>query len=240
MEENNVKERPSDSLRPVKIHRNYVRTAEGSALIEIGDTKVLCTATVSEKVPAFLKGTGEGWITAEYALLPRSTLTRSPRESRMGRPEGRSVEISRMIGRALRIAVDRESLGEYTIIIDCDVIQADGGTRTAAITGGFCALYDAIRFMMRNRLISRDPIKEFVAAISVGIIEGAPILDLSYEEDVRAEVDMNVAMTESGRIVEIQGTGEKRPFTRDELTVMLDLAWKGIRELIEIQKRVLT
>jgi len=233
------KERPADTLRPVRIHRNYLKTAEGSALIEIGDTKVLCAATVSEKVPAFLKGTGEGWITAEYALLPRSTLTRSPRESRLGRPEGRSVEISRMIGRSLRMAIDRESLGEYTIIIDCDVIQADGGTRTAAITGGFCALYEAIRFMMKNHLVKRDPMREFVAATSVGIVDGEPILDLSYEEDVKAEVDLNVAMTESGKLVEIQGTAEKRPFTKDELLKLLDLAWKGIQELISIQKKVL-
>lgn len=237
--EKDYKERSSDTLRPVRITRDYLKTAEGSALIEVGDTRVLCAATVSEKVPTFLKGTGEGWITAEYALLPRSTLSRSPRESRVGRPEGRSVEISRMIGRTLRMAADREGLGEYTIIIDCDVIQADGGTRTAAITGGFCALYDALKFMTKSRLIQRDPIKEFIAATSVGIVDGEPILDLSYEEDVKAEVDLNVAMTESGRFVEIQGTAEKRPFTREEFDELLRLAWKGIKELISIQKSVL-
>jgi ribonuclease PH len=233
------KERAPDTLRPVRIIRNYLKTAEGSALIEMGDTKVLCAATITDKVPSFLRGTGEGWITAEYSLLPRSTSERSPRESRMGRLEGRSVEISRMIGRALRMAVDREKLGEHTIIIDCDVIQADGGTRTAAITGGFCALYDAIKFMLNNKMISQDPIREFIAAVSVGIVDGEPILDLSYDEDVRAEVDLNVAMTESGKIVEIQGTAEKRALSREELNKLLDLAWKGIKELIEVQKKVL-
>ena len=233
------KERAPDTLRPVRIIRNYLKTAEGSALIEMGDTWVLCAATVTDKVPSFLRGTGEGWITAEYSLLPRSTSERSPRESRMGRLEGRSVEISRMIGRALRMAVDREKLGEHTIIIDCDVIQADGGTRTAAITGGFCALYDAIKFMLNNKMISQDPIREFIAAVSVGIVDGEPILDLSYDEDVRAEVDLNVAMTESGKIVEIQGTAERRPLSREDLDKLLDLAWKGIKELIEVQKKVL-
>jgi ribonuclease PH len=234
-----IKGREKEGLRPVKIYRNYLKDPEGSALIEIGNTKVLCAATVTDKVPSFLKGTGEGWVTAEYALLPRSTPERNIRESRTGRPDSRSLEISRMIGRALRGAIDLTTLGEHSIIIDCDVIQADGGTRTAAITGGFCALYDATRFMLERGLIKNDPIREFVAAVSVGIVDGEILLDLSYDEDVRAEVDLNVAMTESGKIIEIQGTGEKRSFSTDELNIMINLAWKGISQLIKIQKEVL-
>ena len=234
-----VKGRNKKALRPVKIYRNYLKDPEGSALIEVGNTKVLCAATVTDKVPAFLKGTGEGWITAEYALLPRSTPERNVRESRTGRYNSRSLEISRMIGRALRGGVDLSKLGEHSIIIDCDVLQADGGTRTASITGGFCALYDATRFMLERGLIKENPIKEFVAAVSVGIVEGEFLLDLSYEEDVRAEVDLNVAMTESGKIVEIQGTGEKKAFSIDKLITMVNIAWKGISQLIKIQKEVL-
>jgi len=234
-----IKSRDKEALRSVKIHRNYLKDPEGSTLIEVGNTKVLCTATVTDKVPAFLKGTGEGWITAEYALIPRSTPERNIREARTGRPNSRSLEISRMVGRALRGGVDLSKLGEHSIIIDCDVLQADGGTRTAAITGGFCALYDATRFMLERGLIKDDPIKEFVAAVSVGIVEGDILLDLSYEEDARAEVDLNVAMTESGKIVEIQGTGEKRSFSIDELYSMVNLAWKGISQLIKVQKEIL-
>ncbi len=226
-------------IRPTKIHRNFLKDPEGSALIEMGNTKVLCTATVTEKVPNFLRGTGEGWITAEYALLPRSTPQRNVRESRSGRVDSRAIEISRMIGRSLRGVVDREKLGEHTIIIDCDVLQADGGTRTAAINAGFCALYDAIRFMIGHNMIEENPIREFVAAISVGIVDDMFLLDLSYDEDVRALVDLNVAMTESGKIVEIQGTGEGRHFSREELNTLVDLAWEGVQQVIEIQKATL-
>ncbi|RKY98001.1 MAG: ribonuclease PH [Candidatus Hydrothermota bacterium] len=239
METRQISWRDKLSIRPTRIHRNFLKDPEGSVLIEMGETKVICTATVNDKIPNFLKGTGQGWITAEYALLPRSTPQRNIRESRLGRLDSRSVEISRMIGRALRGGVDLTKLGEFTIIIDCDVIQADGGTRTASITGGFCALYDAIQFMLKRGLIKENPIREFVAAVSVGIVGGDILLDLSYEEDVQAEVDLNVAMTESGRIVEIQGTGEGRPFSRDELNKMLDAAWHGIQQLIKIQKETL-
>ncbi len=234
-----VKWRDSKSIRPVKIHRSYLKDPEGSVLFEIGNTKVLCTATVQDKVPNFLKGTGEGWLTAEYALLPRSTPRRNIREGRTGRYDARSVEISRMIGRALRGVLDLSKLKDYSIIIDCDVLQADGGTRTASITAGFCALYDAVQFMMKNGLIKENPIREFIAAISVGKIGNDFLLDLSYEEDFQAEVDLNVAMTESKRIVEIQGTAEKRPFSIEDLNKMVELAWQGIKELIRIQKEVL-
>lgn len=226
-------------LRPLKAQLGYLKTAEGSALFQMGDTWVLCTATVSDTVPAWLKGTGSGWVTAEYAMLPRATRERKVREIRAGRPDSRSVEISRMIGRALRGVVDLGKLGEHTIVVDCDVIQADGGTRTAAINGGFLALYQAVEFMRSQGLIQENPIREFVAAVSVGIVDGEPVLDLSYEEDSRAEVDLNVAMTESGRIVEIQGTGEGRPFSRSELDALLDLAWEGIRKILSFQREVL-
>ncbi len=226
-------------IRPTKIHRNFLKYPEGSALIEMGNTKVLCTATVTDKVPNFLRGTGEGWVTAEYALLPRSTPQRNVRESRSGRVDSRAIEISRMIGRSLRGIVDREKLGEHTIIIDCDVLQADGGTRTAAINAGFCALYDAVRFMLGHNMIEENPIREFLAAISVGIVDDKLLLDLSYDEDVRAVVDLNVAMTESGRIVEIQGTGEGRPFSREELNDLIELAWEGIQQIFKIQKETL-
>jgi len=232
-------ERQKDKLRPIKIVRKFLKDPEGSALIEMGNTKVLCTATVSDKVPNWLRGSGQGWLSAEYAMIPRATPERKVRESRVGKPDSRSIEISRIIGRSLRGILDLTKLDNFTIIIDCDVLQADGGTRTAAINAGFCALYDAIRYMLKNRLIKENPIKEYIGAVSVGIVDGEYVLDLSYEEDVRAEVDMNVSMTESGRIVDIQGTGEKRPLTKEELDKLLDLAWKGIKKIIQYEKEVL-
>ncbi len=230
--------RPS-GLRPVKITRHFLRDPEGSVLFEMGGTRVICTATVEDKVPAWRKGSGEGWITAEYALLPRATRQRKARESRVGRPDSRSLEISRMIGRALRGVVDLKALGEWTIILDCDVIQADGGTRTACITGGFIALYDALQFLRQNQMLEQWPLREFLAAVSVGIVDEEIVVDLDYELDSRAAVDLNVAMTESGRIVEIQGTAEGRPFTREELNSMLDKAWVAIQDLIHLQKEAL-
>lgn len=231
-------ERDEVGLRPIKIVRNVLKYAEGSALIEMGNTKVLCAATVIDNVPGWLKGSGEGWISAEYSLLPRATNVRKPRE-RASRPDSRSIEISRMIGRSLRASIDRQLLGENTIIVDCDVLQADGGTRTASITGGFVALYDAIRFMNENGLINTWPIKEFIAAVSVGIIDGKIVIDLSYNQDSVAEVDMNIVMTESGKLVEIQGTAEKKPFTPPDLDKMIETAWKGITKIIRMQKDVL-
>ncbi|NLB88873.1 MAG: ribonuclease PH, partial [Syntrophomonadaceae bacterium] len=208
-------------------------------LIEVGDTRVICSAFVEEKVPSFLKGTGTGWVTAEYSLLPSSTETRTPREAARGKISGRTSEIQRLIGRSLRAIVDMEALGERTVWIDCDVIQADGGTRTASITGAFVALYLALKKLMDNEIITTFPIKDYVAAVSVGISNNTPVLDLEYIEDSAAEVDMNVVQTGSGEYVEIQGTGEGRPFTREELDVMLNLADKGIKELIALQKKVL-
>lgn len=234
-----VKWRKPDELREIKITRNYLKDPEGSCLFQMGNTMVLCTATVLDKVPNFLKGTGEGWVTAEYALLPRSTPERNIRESRLGRPDSRAIEISRLIGRALRGAIDLKKLGEHTIIIDCDVLQADGGTRTASINGGFLALYDATRFMLKRGMIEEDPIIEFIGAVSVGIVEGDIILDLSYEEDSKADVDLNIVLTESGKIIEIQGTGEKRTFTKEELNRMLDIAYKGISKIIALMKKEL-
>lgn len=229
-----------DQLRSVKITRNFLKYPEGSALIEMGDTKVLCTATVEEgKVPPFLRGTGKGWITAEYSLLPRSTETRTIRDVVKGGISGRTHEIQRLIGRSLRAVVDLDKLGERTIWIDCDVLQADGGTRMASVTGGFVALYDALRFLKENNVLDEIPIKEFMAGVSVGIVNGSILLDLSYKEDFVARVDMNIVMTESERIVEIQGTGEESTFTKNELDKMFDLAKKGIKELIEKQKEVL-
>ena len=227
-----------DKMRRVRLIRNYIKHAEGSALIEMGDTRVLCTASVEEKVPPFLKGTGQGWVTAEYSMLPRSTHTRTVREVTRGRPSGRSLEIQRLIGRSLRAVVDLKALGERTIWIDCDVLQADGGTRTASITGAFVALYDALEYLRKTGTLKEKPIKDFVAAVSVGIYKGVPILDLNYEEDSEAEVDMNVVMTGKGKFVEIQGTAEHSPFDREALDKMLALAQKGIGELVEFQKRV--
>jgi ribonuclease PH len=228
--------RAPDEIRPVKITRNFIKYPEGSVLIEVGDTRVICTATVEDRVPPFLKDTGQGWITAEYSMLPRSTAERTRREEQS---RGRSYEIQRLIGRSLRAVVDLSSLGEMTIVIDCDVIQADGGTRTASITGSFVALVDAIEWMMEQSLLKISPIRDFVAAISVGIVEGIPMLDLSYEEDFSADVDMNVVMTGGGRFVEIQGTAERMPFGEDEMREMLGLARKGIEELVRIQREVI-
>ena len=232
--------RAPDKLRRVRIIRGYIKHAEGSVLIEVGDTKVICTASVEEgKVPPFLKGSGGGWVTAEYSMLPRSTQTRIIRDVTKGRINGRTQEIQRLIGRSLRAVVDLEKLGERTIWIDCDVIQADGGTRTASITGSFIALWDAVDYLLKTGAISENPIRDYLAAVSVGIYKGVPILDLTFEEDSQAEVDMNVVMTGSGKFVEIQGTAEKKPFGRDSLNELLTLAEKGIKELINFQKRIL-
>lgn len=231
--------RKDDELRNVKITRNFIKPAEGSVLIEVGDTKVICTATVEEKIPPFLKGTNSGWVTAEYAMLPRATQQRTARESAKGRLTGRTMEIQRLIGRSLRSIVDLTALGERTIWLDCDVIQADGGTRTAAITGSFVALADACGFLLQNETIKKMPVKDFLGAISVGKIGEKFCLDLCYQEDSQAEVDMNVVMTGQGDFVEIQGTAEGAPFSRFELNEFLDLADKGIREIVTLQREVL-
>lgn len=224
-----------DQLRPVTIERHFNKYAEGSALISFGHTKVICTASVDEGVPGFLRGSGRGWITSEYGMLPRSTDSRMDREAARGKQGGRTVEIQRLIGRSLRAAVDMERLGENTIRIDCDVIQADGGTRTAAITGGCVALADAVRSLG----LPTDPLRQLVASVSVGIVGGKPMLDLEYSEDSGADTDMNVVMTEQGEFIEVQGTAEAAPFSRDELETMLGIAEKGIFELIDIQRQAL-
>ncbi|MDD2600667.1 MAG: ribonuclease PH [Kiritimatiellae bacterium] len=229
----------ANQLRPVYIQRNFTKHAEGSVLIKTGDTWVLCTASVEERVPSFLKGSGQGWITAEYSMLPRSTGTRMEREIKRGRPNARATEISRLIGRALRAAVDMHKLGELAITIDCDVIQADGGTRCASITGGMIALVDALQWLKDNGKIAEIPLKQFVAAVSVGICGGTPTLDLDYELDSNANVDLNVVMTEDNRYVEIQGTAEHEPFSEEQLDQLKSLAKKGIRELIKIQKQAI-
>ncbi len=231
--------RATDQLRETIIRRDYIPHAEGSVLIEMGSTRVVCTATVENKVPRWLQGKGKGWITAEYSMLPRATPERTVREATQGRPGGRTLEIQRLIGRSLRAVSDLEMLGDQTIWIDCDVIQADGGTRTASITGAFIALYDAFRRMVDQKRLPEMPLSDFVAAVSVGIVGGVPLLDLDFEEDSGAEVDMNVVMTGSGRIIEVQGTAEKTPFTREELDALLDLARKGIEELVALQRRAL-
>jgi ribonuclease PH len=231
--------RNNNELREIRITRNYIMFPEGSVLVEFGNTKVLCNATIEEKVPGFKSESGEGWITAEYAMLPRSTQTRITREISRLKKDSRSTEIQRLIGRALRSVVDFKLLGERLITIDCDVIQADGGTRTASITGGFVALYDACRWLVKKGVIEKMPITDYVAAVSSGILNKEVLLDLCYEEDSHAEVDMNVVMTGSGRLVEIQGTAEGQPFTRRQLSIMLNTAEDGIRELIKIQKQVL-
>jgi len=231
--------RKPDQLRPVRISRGYTRHAEGSVLIEFGDTRVLCTASIDEKVPPFLKGTGRGWVTAEYGMLPRATNTRTQREAAAGRPSGRTQEIQRLIGRSLRAVSDLRMLGERTIQIDCDVIQADGGTRTAGITGAFVALHDAARTLIDRNAIAASPFADFVAAVSVGMHQGVPVLDLDYAEDSQCETDMNVVMTGAGGLVEVQGTAEGAPFSRAQLDAMVDLAGAGIRQLIAIQRSAL-
>jgi ribonuclease PH len=239
----NEMQRPSgrrhDELRPVRITRSYTRHAEGSVLIEFGDTKVICTASVDEKVPPFLRGKGQGWVTAEYGMLPRATNTRSDREAARGKQSGRTQEIQRLIGRSLRSVFDLAALGERTIQIDCDVIQADGGTRTAAITGGFVAAYDAARWLRQRGMIDNVPVSDFVAAISVGVFQGTPLLDLDYVEDSACETDMNVVMTGSGGFVEVQGTAEGTPFSREQMDRLLDLARQGITSLVAAQKQAL-
>ena len=231
--------RAADSLRPVTITRHYTKHAEGSVLIEFGATKVLCTASVEEKVPPHKRGSGEGWVTAEYGMLPRATHTRSDREAARGKQSGRTQEIQRLIGRSLRCVFDLKALGERTIALDCDVIQADGGTRTAAITGAFVAAYDAISWLQSQSKLTASPIKEFVAAISVGIVDGTPLLDLEYTEDSACDTDMNVVMTGAGGFVEVQGTAEGAAFSRDEMGTLLGLADQGIRELIAAQRKAL-
>ena len=227
-------------LRPIELERHFTRYAAGSVLIRQGNTWVLCTASVEEKVPPFLKGKGSGWVTAEYSMLPGSTKERNDREIKRGKPDARSTEISRLIGRALRAAVDMDALGERTITIDCDVLQADGGTRCASITGGMVALADAVSQLQGKGLLKASPIRHFVAAVSVGICDGKPVLDLDYAHDSTAEVDLNVVMTDDGRYVEIQGTAEHNPFTEDNLDVLRKLAAKGIREVLRIQKAALS
>lgn len=234
-----IDNREMDQLRDVKITRDYLMHPYGSVLIEMGNTKVICTAMIEDKIPPFLKGTGTGWITAEYSMLPGSTMTRKMRDSTKGRIDGRNQEIQRLIGRSLRSCVDLEKLGERTIWIDCDVIQADGGTRTASITGAFVALCDAVNKLYDNKEFSKFPITDYLAAISVGVLEEGPALDLCYEEDFRAVVDMNVIMGDNEKFVEVQGTGEKGNFSRTELNQLLDLAVKGNNELITIQKEIL-
>lgn len=224
-----------DELRPVTITRNYTCHAEGSVLIEFGATKVLCTASVEERVPGFLRGKGQGWVTAEYGMLPRATGSRSGREAARGKQTGRTQEIQRLIGRSLRAVVDMEALGERTITLDCDVIQADGGTRTASITGAYVALVDAINLLLKKKAIKKNPIHGQVAAISVGIYKGVPVLDLDYPEDSNAETDMNVVMNDAGGFIEVQGTAEGHAFRREEMDAMLQLAEKGILELTALQ-----
>ncbi len=231
--------RSAEALRPVTITRGYTRYAEGSVLIEFGETKVICTASVEEKVPSFLKGRGGGWLTAEYGMLPRSTHTRTDREAARGKQGGRTLEIQRLIGRSLRAVVDLSQLGERTIQVDCDVLQADGGTRTAAITGAFVAVHDALRWMQAQQMIATLPVRSFVAAVSVGLHEGAALLDLDYAEDSGCETDMNVVMTGDGAFVEVQGTAEGAPFTQVQMDRMLALARAGIGTLIAQQRAAL-
>ena len=232
--------RAPDQLRPISIQRGFTKHAEGSVLISFGDTRVLCTASVEEKVPGFLRGKGEGWLTAEYGMLPRSTHDRMQREAARGGQGGRTMEIQRLIGRSLRACVDRAALGERTITLDCDVLQADGGTRTAAITGAYVALVDAINGLKKRGAIKRDPVVGAIAAISVGIYNGVPVLDLDYAEDSNCDTDMNVVMNDGGGFIEIQGTAEGHAFRRDELDALLALAGKGVSELCELQRQALS
>lgn len=231
--------RAPNATRPVQIQRGFTIHAEGSVLISFGRTQVLCTASIEERVPPHQKGTGEGWVTAEYGMLPRATHTRSSREAAKGKQSGRTQEIQRLIGRSLRAVFDLKALGERTITLDCDVIQADGGTRTAAITGAFVAARDAVNALMASGAIKQDPIKDHVAAVSVGIVEGTPLLDLEYTEDSACDTDMNVVMTGAGGFVEIQGTAEGESFSREEMNALLDLAEKGIGELVSAQRAAL-
>jgi ribonuclease PH len=231
--------RRHDELRSVRISRNFTKHAEGSVLVEFGDTRVLCTATVEDKTPPWLRGTSRGWVTAEYGMLPRATNTRTDREAARGRQQGRTVEIQRLIGRSLRAAVDLEALGERRIVLDCDVLQADGGTRTASITGAYVAMADAIDKMLRTGAIQRNPLHGQVASVSVGIYRGKPILDLDYAEDSEAETDMNVVMNDAGAFIEVQGTAEGHAFRREELLSMTELAAKGIAELLAAQRAAL-
>jgi ribonuclease PH len=230
--------RPANALRPTRLTPHYVKHPEGSVLIEAGDTRVICTASVEDRVPPFRRNSGKGWVTAEYGMLPRSTTTRNQREASSGKVGGRTHEIQRLIGRSLRAVTRLEEMGERTIWVDCDVIQADGGTRTAAITGGFVALVLALQKMRAQNQISTMPVRDFVAATSVGIVDGQPLLDLAYEEDSRADVDMNIVQTGDGRFIEVQGTAEAAPFGRDALLALLDLAQEGIRQLNALQREV--
>ncbi len=232
-------QRLPNELRAIRITRRYTKHAEGSVLIECGDTRVICTASVEERVPPHKKGSGEGWVTAEYGMLPRSTGERMAREAAKGKQSGRTQEIQRLIGRSLRTVVDLEKLGERTVQVDCDVIQADGGTRTASITGAFVALHDAVSGLLGKGLIAESPLNDFVAAISVGVYQGAPVLDLDYAEDSACDTDMNVVMTGGGQFVEVQGTAEGHAFSRTELDALLDLAQSGIARLVEIQRAAL-
>jgi ribonuclease PH len=231
--------RQADALRPVTLQRGYTRHAEGSVLVAFGDTRVLCTASVEEKVPPHKRGTGTGWVTAEYGMLPRATHTRSDREAARGKQSGRTQEIQRLIGRSLRSVFDLAALGERSILIDCDVLQADGGTRTAAITGAFVAAHDAVTGLIASGKLKSSPIRDFVAAVSVGVVQGLPLLDLEYTEDSACDTDMNVVMTGSGGFVEVQGTAEGVPFSRSEMDALLALADKGIRELVAAQRAAL-
>ena len=233
-------QRKASELRPVTITRSFTKHAEGSVLIEFGDTKVLCTASILEKVPPHQKGSGEGWVTAEYGMLPRSTHTRSDREAARGKQSGRTQEIQRLIGRAMRSVFDLKVLGERTIHLDCDVLQADGGTRTAAITGAYVAARDAVNLLLKNKVISSDPILDSVAAISVGIYQGVPVLDLDYAEDSACDTDMNIVMTGKGGMIEVQGTAEGAPFSRAELEALLNFAKAGIEELSSLQRKALS
>ena len=231
--------RELNQIRPVKITRHYTKYAEGSVLIEFGETKVLCNATIEESVPRFLKGQQQGWVTAEYGMLPRATHSRTQREAAKGKQTGRTMEIQRLIARSLRAVVDLKALGERTITVDCDVIQADGGTRTASITGACVALHDAIAHLIENGTLKTSPLKGLVAAVSVGIVDGKAVCDLEYVEDSNAETDMNVVMVEDGRMVEVQGTAEGEPFSHDELLRLLDLAKQGINQLVAAQREAL-
>ena len=231
--------RAADQLRSIRITRNYTKHAEGSVLVEFGDTKVICTVSVEAGVPRFLKGQGQGWLTAEYGMLPRATGSRNQREASRGKQGGRTLEIQRLIGRSLRAALDMSKLGENTLYVDCDVIQADGGTRTASVTGAMVAVVDALRVLQRRGALKTDPLKQMVAAVSVGMYQGVPVLDLDYPEDSAAETDLNVVMTSTGGFIEVQGTAEGEPFTRAQMNTLTDLAEMGIRQLIAAQQRAL-